>query len=849
MGMRSRAVVEDARQMDFFSFAGPSRAGVVVLVSALDTKNPPVPPAAPLPERGTNSRNAEGLSLPPVPVEVQTHAAPESPKVAAFHITDTDRVGEGSLRQKAKANLQALEILKQLDNEGRPATDEERRSLVRYVGWGGLPGVFDERNMSWAKEREQLTGLLSDEEFSSARATTLNAHYTSPTIIRAMYGLLERLGFKGGRVLEPACGIGHFLGLMPEAMRSRSTVTAIEIDGVTARIAQALYPEADVRHAPFEDTKLADDFYDVAISNIPFGDYRPFDARFKSWNFLIHDYFFAAALTKVRLGGLVVFITSKGTLDKADSTLREHLDRTADFLGAIRLPNDAFKKNANTEVTTDIVVLRKRLPGEVRAGSAWKELGQHTNALGEEIPLNEWFAAHPELMLGELKLSGRMYRQGEPTLVSNGRDLSEQLAEAIQHLPAGVYAPVERPPPTTEPTSFPAPSEVKPNAFMLVNGQLARREGDALNVLTELSPETARRLRGLIRVRDAIRECLRTQWENQPEEAITNARLVLNQAYDHFVGKFGPLSDRRNTAAFRGDPDLPLLLSVVHYDRERGRATKAALFHERTITKRAVTAEVTDAKSALLVTLNECGRVDIEFLGELLRQAPDEFLPQLKGLVFLNPQTRTWETDDDYLSGDVKTKLSAAEAAALTDPKYREHVEALQSVQPADLSATEIDARLGSTWLPPEDVARFAEQLLGEDGIDVQYAPLIGTWVVRGQSRVRMSVANTAEWGTERRGALELLEDALNLRTPTVYDHDPKKDRPVINGPATESARDKQQKIKERFQEWVWRDDERRERLLRLYNDRFNCVRLRTFNGDHLALPGASSAVDLRFHQ
>ncbi len=337
----------------------------------------------------------------------------------------------------------------------------------------------------------------------------------------------------------------------------------------------------------------------------------------------------------------------------------------------------------------------------------------------------------------------------------------------------------------------------------MVSGEIARREGDGLVVLKGLSADTALRLRGLIRVRDAIRHCLRTQWEDRPDEDVTDARVALNQTYDHFVAKFGPLSTRRNLSAFQGDPDVPLLLSVESHDRESGRTTKAALFHERTIAKRVVIVEVTDARSALLVTLNERGRADLEFISGLLRQSPAEFLPQLKGLVFLNPQTQAWETDDDYLSGDVKAKLRAAETAALTDSRFQENIEALKSVQPADLSATEVDARLGSTWLPPEDLAVFAGQLLGETGIAVHHAPLIGTWVVRAQAHVRAGVANTAGWGTARCGALELLEDALNLRTPTVYDHDPQKDRAIINGPATEAARDKQQKIKEKFQEWV----------------------------------------------
>ncbi len=871
MRSRGRGITQDSRQLDFLSLSGPKLELAFRPEQARGPNPEPLLKQAPatIPEAPSQLGNHYGD--PPLPVSQSIRRDNDSadfssssvfqpvlkspperpyPNSRNYRITDADEVGQGSLRQKCRGNLEALGVLNRLKSEGRDATPEEQRVLVRYVGWGGLPGVFDEWNMDWQAEREQLAALVSEEDFSSARATTLNAHYTSPTIITAMYSLLDRLGFHGGRILEPACGIGHFLGFMPEAMRRSSRITAIEIDSITARIAQALYPDADVRHQPFEESRLADDFYDVALSNIPFGDFKPYDPRFKPWNFVIHDYFFAAALKKVRCGGLVVFITSKGTMDKTDSTLRELLDHSADFLGAIRLPNTAFKRNAHTEVTTDIVVLQKRMPGVTRSGPEWRELMPLTNSLGEVIAVNEWYSRHPELMLGEMRLAGRLYRQGEPTLVDTGNDLASQLESAIAHFPTGVYTPVERSlaPPEASVT-FPAPSEVKPNAFTLVNGELARREGDSLRVLSGLSADASRRLRGLIRVRDAIRDCLRTQWSNQPEEEVAQARLALNQTYDAFVSKFGLLSERRNVSEFRGDPDLPLLLSVEHFDRETGRATKAAIFRERTISQRSVTTEITDAKSALLVTLNERGWVDLKIVAELLRQPTDEVLRQLKGLVFLDPQSRAWETDDAYLSGDVRTKLRAAEAAALVDAQFLENVEALQGVQPADLSATEIDARLGSTWLPADDVSSFAESLLGETGVDVSHSALIGTWVVKGRVNVRITVANTAEWGTDRRSALDLLEDALNLRTPTIYDHDPVLDRDVINGPATEAARDRQQRIKEKFQEWVWQDDSRRERLCRLYNDRFNCIRLRTFNGDHLQLPGASNAITLRPHQ
>ena len=767
-----------------------------------------------------------------------------------YRITDADQVGRGSLKQKCRANLAAIALLKQLETELRPPNDAEKRVLVRYVGWGGLPQVFDAENQEWQEERQQLEQLLTPAELDSARATTLNAHYTAPVIIRAMYAALQRLGFEQGRVLEPACGLGHFIGLMPEDLHGRCRVTGIEIDSVTARLTKLLYPDADIRHQPFEESRLADDFYDVAISNIPFGDYKPFDARFKSWNFLIHDYFFAATLAKVRPGGLVLFITSKGTFDKLDGALREYVSHQADLLGAIRLPNDAFKKNANTEVTTDIVILRKRLPGELPNGAAWKGVGEITNSVGDKIAVNEYFVARPEMMLGEMRLEGRMYARAEPTLVANCRPLPERLAEVIALLPRNVYQPprtaIRRP---AAEQLFPAPDHVKPNAYALVNEQIAIRDGDQLRVVTGLAAHRVARIRGLIRVRDAVRRCLRSQIESHDESDLELSRAQLNQAYDRFVSRHGCISERANTSAFRGDPDLPLLLSLEHYDEHSKRAVKAAIFRERTIQRGASAIEIKTPQDALLVTLGERGGVDLDHLAGLLHQKPSEFLAELQGAIFLNPQTHRYETEDEYLSGNVRAKLAVAEAAALSDESFRPNAEALKQVQPVDLNASEIDARLGSTWIPAEDIQQFAEELLGETGLSVSHVPQLALWVVRASYTVKFSVANTTEHGTDRRSAVELLEDALNLRTPTVHDYDDDADRDVVNVPATEAARDKQEKIKERFKAWIWNHDERRERLARKYNDEFNNVRLRTFNGDHLTLPGASPAIKLHPHQ
>jgi N12 class adenine-specific DNA methylase len=774
----------------------------------------------------------------------------EPPKnLNAFRISEADRLGEGGPKQKFQRNLAAIQILRALEAEARPATEKEKAALVKYVGWGGLPQVFDADNTDWHKEQVQLSEFLSDEEHRSARATTLNAHYTAPTVIGAMYRAAARFGFTGGRVLEPACGIGHFIGLMPDDMLRRSTITGIEIDPLTARIAKALYPDADVRPQAFEQTKLADGFYDLAISNVPFGDYTVHDPRWNKYKFSIHDYFFAAALEKVRPGGLMMFITSRGTMDKLDSTLRELLSARTGLLGAIRLPNDAFKKNAGTEVTTDIVMLRKLRPGESPAGTAWKEAASHVSDIGEAFTINEYFATRPEMMLGKLRLDHGMYGGNEPTLEPDGRQLSDALAGAIEKLPQGIYQVVSHK--VAEPSleeAIPAPDFIKPNAFCLHEGMVCIREENVLRPLTDLPAEMRSRIRHLIPVRDAVRDCLRSQMDGSTEQTVLETRQHLNLAYDRFVSRFGPLNLRQNQRAFDGDPDLPLLLSLENYNDETKRATKATIFTERTIHHRQAVESVGTPKEALLVTLSERGAVDLNHIADLLNRPVPEFLPDLKGLIFLNPQSNQWETDDQYLSGNVREKLAVADAAAMTDPRFAENVEALKSVQPADLAATEIDVRLGAAWLPPEDVQEFTNKLLDiPSGVNIGHIPALGSWHINANWEAKGATANTTDWGTDRYTGLELIEDALNLRTPTVYDT--VKDKPVVNPQATEAAREKQERIKDKFKEWIWSDDARRDRLCRLYNDTFNHTRIRTFNGDHLTLPGASSAITLQVQQ
>lgn len=766
-----------------------------------------------------------------------------------YRIRHEDGLGEGSLKQKFRDNIAAIELVRRLDAESRGASEDEKRVLVKYVGWGGIPQVFaSPLPAEWRSEGEELNALLTPEEYGAARASTLNAHYTAATVVSAIYDAVQHMGFTAGRILEPAAGIGHFFGLMPEEMSARSTLTGIEVDPLTAAIARQLYPDADIRAQGFEAASLTDDSFDLAISNVPFGDYKLHDPQFNDRNFLVHDYFFAKTVEHVRVGGLIAFITSKGTLDKVNSGLRDYLAEKVDFLGAIRLPNTAFKKNANTEVTTDIVFLRKLRDGEQPTGRAWQNLAEHVNEGGEVFQINEYYAAHPQMMLGGMAHAGTMYRSNEPALVPDGRDLTSALGEAVAALPRGIYrAPEQEISQLQSPAILKAPDNVKENAFTIVDGTIAIRMGGTLTPVANLPEETARRIRGMIKVREAIREVLRTQLDDRGEDEVRDTRRQLNVLYDHFVSRFGAINESANRRAFRGDPDSPLLCSLEEYDEDTKRAIKAAIFRERTIQQPQPARVAESPRDALVLSLNETGRVDLARMEALLGRSHEQFLPELKGLVFRNPETREWETDDQYLSGDVRAKLVEAQAAAVSDAAYRENVTALEAVQPEDLIASDIDARLGAVWIPARDVEEFARSLVRNDGVTVSHAAMLGTWFVRGDFNARGTVANTAEWGTMRYSALELIQDALNLKTPTVYDR--LKDTVVINVQETEAARDKLEKIKERFKTWIWEDDSRRERLCRKYNDEFNSVRLRVFNGSHLTLPSSSQQVTLRPHQ
>ena len=770
-----------------------------------------------------------------------------------FRIKKTHRIGRGGLHEKARDNIAAIRLLKQLEAEDREATEDEKAVLARYVGWGALANaIFSPYpSIEWRNAAEEVRKILTEDEYSSARSSTPNAHFTSVLVISAIWDALEHLGVADGvRVLEPAMGVGHFFGLMPESLRGAAR-TGVELDTITARIARKLYPDSTIFAEAFEETSLPDNYFDVIVGNVPFGDYPVHDPAMPHYlTRAIHDYFFAKSLEKLRLGGVMALITSRYTMDKQNDRIRRHLAERADLLGAIRLPNTAFKENAGTEVITDIIFLRKRTPGGREEGEAWLGLGTIESPDGR-IAVNEYYVRHPEMMLGTMRLVGSMYRDAEPTLA--GELTAEGLSRAIELLPRNVYVPrdQERGPPAPAP-DYAGVSGVKDGAYALRDGTIVVRKGDRLDPVS-LPPVATARLRGMLAVRDAVRLVFKTQLDDSPEERIIEARRLLNQIYDAFVWRFGPLSARENLRAFAGDPDQPLLLSLENYDAENGRASKMPIFERRTLERRKPAQHVESAAEALAISLNETGGIDWPRMEKLTGRMQFHLRRELEGLVYHNPEGG-WETADRYLSGNVRAKLKTAEAAASLDPSYRPNVEALKQVQPADLLPGDISARLGASWIPASDVRDFVAELLDlpASSVTVHHAGLIASWTLALDWRGRECVANTTTWGTPRALASDLIDDALNSRTPTIYDQIDRDTR-VINQQETLAAREAQQKIKERFSAWIWEDSDRARRLARLYNDRFNNIRLRSYDGSHLTLPGMNRSLlrrnDLDRHQ
>lgn len=763
---------------------------------------------------------------------------------------------------KFEANIAAIELLRKLEQEERQPNADERAVLNRYTGWGGLPQAFnlEQKDDAWRERAERLIALLKPAELKSAELSTPNAHYTSLEVIEAMWAMVERLGFKGGRVLEPAAGVGYFIGAMPEHIARESVVTAVELDELSARLSKVLYEPfgAHVYNMGFEAMHVPAGFFDLAISNVPFGNYKVPEQRNVSYaDFSIHNYFFAKALEAVRPGGLVVFITSSFTLDASDQRVRAYLASQANLVAAIRLPNTAFKRIANTEVTTDIVILQKPLSGRTANGGKWLESvfldeaspiygGSKSYYIRDHIRCNQWFAENPQWVIGKLKLCDNGY--GKSTgCVFAGEDFAEELAKRIEMLPQGIYTSREEDVERGQVVNLSLTKQHRPG-YRVIDGRVYEING-AEAVLVKAPQKTLDRIAGMVEIRDAARKLITAQAASEDDALLDTYRLSLNVAYDGFVGKFGFISAKANRQAFKGDPDLPLLLSLEWWDEETQSAEKADIFYHRTVGvfKRVERCET--PQEALIACIAEHGgRVIPERIGELLGKSGDEVMKDLEegGAVFLDPETGKWETADAYLSGNVRHKLTIAK---MSGKRYAGNVKALEAVIPADLAPHEINARLGSTWVPATDYNEFLTSIL--DGLEcpVSFNAVAGAWNVEQPYSVKWSVSATQTYGTERVNAVTLFEQALNQTVPTVYDEDRATGTRVVNQKETIAAREKQQLLKEKFVEWLWSDEARSQRLVRLYNDQFNSTVPRRYDGKHLVLPGFSRVYQLHEHQ
>lgn len=809
------------------------------------------------------------LSAPPAPKPrknlppILLHPEIPSSQRRDYRITD-EHLGEGGEKTKFKGNLAAIETLKQIEAEDRLATPEEQEVLSRYVGWGGLPQAFDEGNASWANEYVQLRAALTEEEYSAARASTLNAHYTSPTVIRAIYKAMENLGFRSGNILEPSCGIGNFFGLVPESM-AESKLYGVELDPITGRIARQLYQNASIAVQGFEKTELPDSFFDLAVGNVPFGSYSLSDKRYDKNHFLIHDYFFARTLDKVRPGGIIAFVTSKGTLDKANSSVRRYLAQRANLLGAIRLPNNAFLANAGTQVTTDILFLQKR-EKLTAIEPDWVHLGKTETG----VPINQYFLDHPEMVLGEMTFDSMMYGNRNETTCKplERQDLGEQLAAAIQNIQGSITEYVlDDLEAEDEDRSIPADPSVRNFSYTVVDGEIYYRENSRM-IPVEVSVTAANRIKGLIGIRDCVRALIEYQADDWPAEDIQTEQKKLNALYDAFVAKYGRINSRANKSVFTQDSAYFLLSSLEVLDDEQNFVRKADMFTKRTIRQKTEITHVDTASEALAVSLAEKARVDLGYMASLMggSEAIPRIVQDLHGVIFKDPATgpfdlegdgthwaQGWQAADEYLSGNVRKKLEEARLRAETDPFFKANAEALEQVQPVDLSPGEISVRLGATWLPPEDVEQFVVDLFGPPyyarrNIHVHYSKYTGEWNVEGKSADRGNIKANNTYGTFRINGYKIVEETLNLRDVRIFDYDENRNA-ILNKKETAIAQGKQALIKQAFQDWIWKDPERRERLTRLYNDKFNSIRPREYDGSHINFAGINPEITLRPHQ
>ena len=770
-----------------------------------------------------------------------------------FHITDDD-LGSGGPKAKFKANMEAIRLLKELEQEQRLATPEEQEVLSRYVGWGGIPQAFEERNSAWAEEYTQLKGVLTPEEYSAARASTLNAFYTSPTVIKAMYEALGNMGLKQGNILEPSCGVGNFMGLLPENM-SNANMYGVELDPVSGQIAKQLYQKNRIAVQGFEETSYPDSFFDCVIGNVPFGAYQVSDRKYDRYHFMIHDYFIAKSLDLVRPGGVVAVVTSSGTMDKQNLEVRQYFANRADLLGAIRLPNNAFQRNANTSVVADILFFQKRDRAAITEPD-WVQL----KTTPEGYTVNSYFADHPEMVLGDFTTESTQYGKQEVTVkAKEGADLAEQLKEAVKHIQGTI---TEQEISDTEleeqVVSIPADPSVKNFSFALVGEDIYYRENSVMNKM-EIPIVTGERVRGMVAIRDATNRLLERQLEECSDEEVASLQAELNQVYDSFTAKYGLLSSSANKRAFSMDSSYCLLTSLEFLDEKGELKRKADIFTKRTIRRAEPVTSVDTASEALAVSIGEKAKVDIPYMMELTGKTEEEVTEELTGVIFKNPLTDKWEPSDEYLSGNVREKLNIAKQFAENHPEYMVNVQALERVQPKDLDASEIEARLGATWISPDYITEFMaetfhtpRQHINYERIKVQYAEVTGQWNVKGKNvDSSNNPLSTATYGTQRANAYRLLEDALNLRDTKIYDtiHDADGEHRVLNRKETTLAQQKQELIREEFKEWIFKDMSRRETLCKIYNERFNSIRPREYDGSHIQFVGMNPEIKLMEHQ
>ena len=807
--------------------------------------------------------NGEWQTFPDAAAADEALNAEPMPEAAGnFHITD-DNLGVGGPKQKFARNIEAIQTLRTLEQEHRGATAEEQQVLSQYVGWGGLADVFDPNKENWSAEYTQLKGLLTEEEYAAARASTLNAHYTSPVVIRAIYDAVEKMGFQSGNILEPSLGIGNFFGMLPSGMAD-SRLYGVELDSITGRIAQKLYPQADITVAGFETTDRRD-FYDLAVGNVPFGQYKVNDKAYNKLGFSIHNYFFAKTIDQIRPGGVIAFVTSRFTMDSKDSSARKYMAERADLLGAIRLPNNAFKANASTEVVSDILFLQKRdRPADIEP--AWVQLGQTEDGFN----INQYFVDHPEMVLGNLELESTQYGHDLTVAPIEDANLADQLTEAVQHI-EGQYTAVEIAAPDVadaevQRKTLPADPTVKNFSYTVVDGEIYYRENSIMTQI-ELSDNAKGRVAGMVELRQIVNELIDQQLNDFPDEDIKASQAKLNYAYDAFTAKYGLINDKKNARLFDDDSSYYLLCSLENLDENKNLKSKADMFTKRTIRPERIVTSVDTPSEALAVSIGEHGKVDLPYMAELLGTPGnyERITTELSGVIFKDPAADAddpeagWQTADEYLSGNVRDKLRMAQLAAESHPEFKVNVDALTKAQPKDLEASEIDVRLGATWLAPSIVQQFMMETFQppyriryNNAITVRYSPYTSEWRISNKSATGFGdIMATETYGTRRANAYKILEDTLNLRDSRVHDtiEENGKEKRVLNQNETTLAQQKQQAIKDAFAGWVWKDPQRRALLVKKYNELFNSTRPREYDGSHIHFVGMNPEINLREHQ